>query len=126
MKNDRKFLRCEICGNTVGMIEDSGANIVCCGQDMTLLSPNTVDAAQEKHIPVAKWEDGKLVVTVGSTAHPMTEEHHIAWIAIAHGKLTQRASLDHTGAPSVTFLMDKSPVTIYAYCNLHGLWMAEA
>jgi superoxide reductase len=34
--------------------------------------------------------------------------------------------LDVTGAPEVTFaLADETPVAVYAYCNLHGLWKAE-
>ena len=46
MDNKRKFLRCEICGNLVGMIEDRGPTVVCCGQPMTELKANTADAAQ--------------------------------------------------------------------------------
>lgn len=125
MKNQRKFLRCDHCGNLVGMIEDSGVPIICCGQPMTELTANTTDAAQEKHVPAAVREGNILKVTVGSVAHPMLVEHHIAWIAVAQGEKTQRKILDKTGSPSAEFCVDDGPVTVYAYCNLHGLWAAE-
>lgn len=126
MHNKRQFLRCEHCGNIVGVIWDSGVKMVCCGQEMTELAPNTVDAAQEKHVPALTREGTKLTVKVGSVAHPMTKEHHIAWIALAQGASTQRMTLDFTGEPCAQFcLAEDGPVTVYAYCNLHGLWMAE-
>jgi superoxide reductase len=126
MKNDRMFMKCDICGNIIGVIEDSGVTPECCGQEMTLLTPNTVDAAQEKHVPVAVREGDKLTVQVGSVVHPMTPEHHISWIAIAQGRRTQRAALDVTGKPEAVFCVDASePITMYEYCNLHGLWAAD-
>ena len=126
MKNERMFLKCGICGNIVGMVHDAGVTPVCCGKPMTLLKPNTVDAAQEKHIPVGEIDGNKLTVTVGSLTHPMSEEHHIAWIAIAQDSHTQRIALDHTGEPKAIFLIDPAkPVTIFEYCNLHGLWATD-
>ena len=43
----------------------------------TALEANTTDAAQEKHVPVVACEnDGRLIhVTVGSTEHPMQDDH---------------------------------------------------
>jgi superoxide reductase len=92
---------------------------------MSKLTPNTTDAAAEKHLPVAAREGGKLTVTVGSVPHPMTEEHHISWIAAADGNKTQRTALSGTLAPAAEFCVDEAPVTVYAYCNLHGLWEAQ-
>lgn len=127
MDNKRKFLRCEICGNLVGMIEDRGPTVVCCGQPMTELKANTADAAQEKHVPACVREGDVLTVSVGSVPHPMIPEHYIGWIAAAQGAVTQRVTLDHTGEPKATFrLTDDGPVNVYAWCNLHGLWVAEA
>ena len=39
----------------------------------------------------------------------------------------QRKALTAGSAPVVTFALtgDDKPVAVYAYCNLHGLWMAE-
>ena len=125
MKNERKFYRCAHCGNIVSFVEDSGVSIICCGEPMGELLPNTTDAAQEKHVPVAVREGNKIKVTVGSTPHPMTAEHHIAWIAAAQDGLTSRAALDPEGAPEAEFCVGEGPVTVYEYCNLHGLWAAE-
>lgn len=125
MKNERKFYRCSVCGNIVGLIENGGGTLVCCGQEMGQLGPNSVDAAQEKHVPVAKRQNGILAVEVGSMPHPMTKEHHIAWIAVAQGDTTHRVTLDETGRPSAEFCVGEGPLFVYAYCNLHGLWVAE-
>jgi len=125
MGNERNFFKCSICGNIVGLIENGGGQLVCCGKPMDALVPNTVDAALEKHVPVAVFEDGKLKVTVGSVPHPMTAEHHIAWILVAKGDLTERMTLDPTGSPTAEFCVGEGPVTVYEYCNIHGLWKAD-
>ena len=125
MKFERKFFRCAVCGNIVGLIEDGGGVLICCGQNMNKLIPNTTDGAFEKHIPVGTFENGRLLVTVGSAPHPMIEAHHIMWIAVAAGNTTMRISLNPDEAPSAEFFIKKQPATIYAYCNLHGLWRAE-
>ena len=125
MKNQRKFFKCEHCGNLVGMINDSGVSIVCCGEKMKELVANTTDAALEKHVPAIEKQANKLIVTVGSTLHPMSEEHHISWIAVANGKKTHRIELDHEGTPKAEFCVEDGETTVYAYCNLHGLWSSD-
>ncbi len=126
MKVERKFYRCNHCGNIIGVIEDSGAPISCCGDVMEELKPNTVDAAQEKHVPAFVKEGNKLIVTVGSVPHPMTEEHHISWIAVAQGNRTTRVKLvPPNEAKAEFYLDDDGDVTIYEYCNLHGLWAVD-
>jgi len=125
MKNQRAFYRCSHCGNLVGFVEDSGVPIICCGEPMTELKPNTVDAAKEKHVPALARENGKLKVTVGSVPHPMTAEHHIDWIAVAQGDRTTRVHLPVPGAPEAEFCINGDSATVYAYCNLHGLWAAD-
>ena len=127
MVNNRMFLKCNICGNVIGMIHDSGVTPVCCNEQMSLLTVNTTDAAHEKHVPVATRNGNALTVTVGEVDHPMIEAHYIMWIAVAGKNRTQRVALLPTSAPSATFLLDEDgPVTVYAYCNLHGLWASEA
>ena len=125
MKNERSFLKCEICGNMVGVIENSGVHIICCGQEMTALTPNTVDASREKHVPVTSLDGNKLTVTIGAEPHPMTEAHHISWISVAQDSLTQRHTLKPTDVASCEFIIHNGPATVYAYCNLHGLWAIE-
>ncbi len=124
--NENRFYICEHCGNIVGLVHDGGVPLMCCGQKMKQLVPGTVDAAKEKHIPVVSIEGDKLTVNVGSVAHPMSSEHHIGWVYVQTDKGGQRKCLKVDGEPVVTFaLCDEKPVAVYAYCNLHGLWMTE-
>ena len=123
---DNKFYICEKCGNIVGIINNSGVPMMCCGQKMTKLEAGVVEASHEKHIPVVAVEGNTVRVNVGSVTHPMSEEHHIAWVYLQTNRGGQRKCLDVNGAPEVVFaLADETPVAVYAYCNLHGLWKAE-
>ena len=123
---DNKFYICEKCGNIVGMIHNGGVPMMCCGQKMAKLEAGVVEASHEKHIPVVTVEGNTVRVNVGSVTHPMSEEHHIAWIYLQTNRGGQRKCLDVTGAPEVTFaLADETPVAVYAYCNLHGLWKTD-
>jgi superoxide reductase len=123
---EAKFYVCETCGNLVGMINESGVNMVCCGKKMTEIVPGTVEASKEKHIPVATVEGNTVKVNVGSVDHPMTEEHLIEWVYLQTCRGGQRKCLKAGDAPTVTFaLCDEKPVAVYAYCNLHGLWKVE-
>ena len=125
MKN-AKFYICPICGNLVEMVADAGIKPFCCGKKMDLLEPNTVEASGEKHIPVVRVEGDKVVVDVGSVAHTMVEEHFIQWIQLVTDNGSQRQVLTPGQAPQVTFLLGQAkPLAVYAYCNLHGLWMTE-
>ena len=123
---DNKFYICEKCGNIVGMIHNGGVPMMCCGQKMTKLEAGVVEASHEKHIPVVVVEGNTVRVNVGSVTHPMSEEHHIAWVYLQTNRGGQRKCLDVTGAPEVIFaLADETPVAVYAYCNLHGLWKTD-
>lgn len=121
-----KFYICPHCGNIVEKVKDSGVPVVCCGQKMQELVPNTVEASGEKHIPVVKYENGVVTVNVGSVEHPMADVHYIEWIYLETEKGGQRKNLNPREAPAVSFQVgDDKPVAVYAYCNLHGLWMTE-
>ena len=121
-----KFYICRHCGNLVGMIHDAGVPLVCCGEKMEALVPNTVEASGEKHIPAVHVSDGKVEVNVGSIDHPMEEAHWIEWVQLVTDKGSQRRNFTPGEAPNVTFLLgNEKPVAVYAYCNLHGLWKTE-
>ena len=121
-----KFYVCEHCGNKITFVESKGVPVMCCGQKMTELVPNTVDAAQEKHVPVVEQDGDKVVVKVGSVEHPMVEEHLIQWVAVETEKGSQIKYLKAGEAPNLSFsLGDDKAVAVYAYCNLHGLWKTE-
>lgn len=118
-----KFYICRHCGNIIGMIESSGVPVVCCGEKMEQLIPNTTEAAGEKHVPVVTVEGNTVSVKVGSVEHPMTDDHYIQWIYLETEKGGQRKNLKPGETPAAKFVLeDDEPVGVYAYCNLHGLW----
>jgi len=127
MKKAVAFYVCEVCGNLVGLIRDGGGELVCCNEPMKKLEANTTDAAQEKHVPVAVRENGKIVVTVGSVAHPMTEAHYIEWIAVVSDEGTERIALQPGDEPKAVFTLapGDEAIAVYEWCNLHGLWKAD-
>ena len=120
------FLVCEHCKNIVQMIDDKKVPVQCCGQKMVELVPNVVEASGEKHLPVPVVEEGVVKVSVGSVEHPMVPEHLIEWVYLEMENGGQIKYLRAEEAPEVKFFIgDEKPVAVYAYCNLHGLWMAE-
>lgn len=126
MTNQRFFI-CKHCGNIIAYAKSSGVPVMCCGEKMQELVPNTVDAAKEKHVPEVKVEGNIVRVTVGSVLHPMGEAHRIEWVSIETEQGNQRKELKTDSAPEAQFALiagDKV-VAAYAYCNLHGLWKKE-
>ena len=123
---DQRFFICEHCGNIVAMVKDKGVPVMCCGQKMTEIVPNTTDAAGEKHIPVYEVRGNMVYVTVGSVEHPMLEEHFIEWVSIQTKCGNQRKALVPGEAPKACFALCEGDEVeaVYAYCNLHGLWKA--
>ena len=124
----KRLFKCEHCGNIIEMVEDKGVPVMCCGQKMTELVPNTTDAATEKHVPVIEVSGNEVAVKVGSVEHPMLAEHHIAFIILETNLGTQKKVLDVAGKPEAKFVLaeDEKVVAAYEYCNLHGFWKAEA
>lgn len=121
-----RFFVCEECGSLVAKVNDAKPTPVCCGQPMKELKANTVDAAKEKHVPVIEREGNKVHVEVGSTLHPMEEDHWIEIIALVQGDKVQIQTLKPGDEPKADFLAEEGPVTAYEFCNKHGLWKAEA
>jgi len=126
MCGEQKFYICKHCGNLAGMIHSSGVVMVCCGEEMTEIIPNTVDAAKEKHVPVVTVTDNVVQVEIGSVPHPMLEEHYIQWVYLLTSEGGQRKCLSPGEAPVVTFTIgEEKPIAAYEYCNIHGLWKTE-
>lgn len=122
MTKKNEVYKCPLCGNIVQVLHTGAGELVCCGQPMELMTENTVDAAQEKHIPVLEKTDNGYKVTVGSVAHPMEEKHWIEWIELVTDTAVYRADLKPGDAPEAVFCTATDAVTARAYCNLHGLW----
>ena len=123
---EARFFKCDTCGNLVGVINDSGVPMMCCGKPMTELVPNTSDGAGEKHVPVVTVNGNKVTVKVGEVAHPMLDVHYIQWVYLQTTVGGHRKELKPGQEPVVEFLLEnEEAVAAYEYCNLHGLWKAE-
>ncbi len=118
------FKKCMKCGALVQVFEDchcDNCGIQCCGEQMTTLVPNSVDAAAEKHVPSFDILEDKIYATVN---HVMDEDHYIEWIAFVSDHKTIIKYL-RPGKEAKAHCKYKPGMAIYAYCNKHGLWKKE-
>lgn len=122
----QRFYICRHCGNIIAFVKNTGVPVMCCGQKMEEIVPGSVDASQEKHVPVYTVENNTVSVKIGSVPHPMTEEHYIEWVSLQTRLGNQRKELRPGDKPEVCFSVcsDDEVQAVYAYCNLHGLWKA--
>jgi len=126
MGTNQRFFKCDLCGNLTGFILNKGVPLSCCGQNMTELVPNTAEAATEKHLPSVNVAVNEIEVQVGSVPHPMDEGHHITFVYVETEDGGQRKCLKVGEDPKCTFsFFNDKPVSVFAYCNLHGLWKTE-
>lgn len=124
MGKEYKLKKCKKCGAIVSVLEDchcENCEISCCGEPMSEVKANSVDASFEKHVPTYERKDGKLVVKVN---HVMEEEHFIEWICLCTDEKEERILLTPMKEAIVTF-DDVENGILYAYCNKHGLWKEE-
>ena len=120
-----KFYKCNHCGNVIVKVVDAGVPVVCCGEKMVELVPNTVDASGEKHLPVVTVLDNNSIkVEVGSVHHPMLPEHHISFVYVETEIGGIQVNLKDK-PETVVYLGEEKAVAVYEYCNLHGLWKTE-
>lgn len=119
-----KFVRCKETKNVFELVYVAGEEKL---DGFQLLNANSTDAANEKHVPVVTVDGKNVHVVVGSTKHPMTEEHYIPFIVLQTDKRVLRADLKPNMEPEADFVLadDEKVVRAYEYCNLHGLWKAE-
>ena len=90
------------------------------------LTANTTDGAHEKHVPVIEQNGNTVIVKVGSVEHPSLSEHYIEWILLETEQGFQTHYLKPGMKPEATFQTNEKVKAAYEYCNLHGLWKAEA
>ena len=114
------FYKCAKCGNVVTSL-NKNSSLKCCDNLMEELKPGSMEAALEKHIPVVRKTDKENNVVVGEVFHPMSEEHYIEFIAQEAGNEVIIVKLKPNDEPKASFPYREN-TTIYAYCNLHGLW----
>ena len=124
----QKFYICKKCKTMVALVKKGHCIPSCCGDEMTEIIPGEVEASKEKHIPVIDIKGDLVTITVGAVDHPMIPEHFIEWISIETNLGNQRKTLEPNEAPVRTFklLEGEKLISAYAYCNLHGLWKANA
>lgn len=121
----REVFKCDICGNVVELLQAGAPALVCCGEDMEKLEAQTEDSSVEKHVPVVKENETGIEVVVGSTLHPMGDDHSIRFIEVLTEDKVLRAELKSGEEPKAAFKVDKSEVIeVREFCNLHGLWKA--
>lgn len=121
------FYRCEICGNLVCMVKNSGVVPVCCGTKMSAVEIHTQDGPSEKHVPFVLREGNRVQVKVGEMPHPMTEEHHIEWIVLVTSYGSHCCKVRSCeNAFAVFYLCEYEELqAVYAFCNVHGLWKKQ-
>ena len=125
MKN-LELYRCRVCKLQLEVVAPCACDSapVCCGEAMQLQTPNTTDAAKEKHVPVVTAADEGILVKVGSVEHPMTAEHFIEWIELFSGNHSCRVYLTPSDAPEAFFAIPYSEkLQARISCNLHGVWL---
>ncbi len=127
VKNKNEIYKCEVCGNIIEVLSVGGGELVCCQKPMSHIRENSIDAGKEKHIPIVKIENDKMLVTVGEIKHPMSDEHYIQWIEVILGEKIYRKNLKPNENPNTTFeiLNHSKEIIVRAYCNIHGLWISK-
>lgn len=123
-----KLLISEDKKDIVEVISTNGCEICCDNKPMKELVANSTNAAQEKHVPQFQINGNIVKVDVGSVKHPMEEAHSIVWVHIVTNQGTQRKFLKANTDPVIEFALcpDEQLQEVYAYCDLHGLWMTKA
>ena len=121
-----EFYVCKDCDFEVQVIRKGSHDHKCFSDELTELKPNSKEAATEKHIPEVTVDGDKITVVVGSVVHPMTEEHNIEGVYVETEKGGQMKHFKSTDEPKAVFsVIDDKALRVYAYCNLHGLWVKE-
>ena len=128
MTNKLELFRCSICGNLVEVVLPGAGELVCCGEAMEKLTPKTNEMSFEKHVPVIEMKDGEVAIRVGSTPHPMEEDHYIQFVEAIAGdnRYLKRKYFKPGEEPVMKFKCEcKEGVGSREYCNMHGLWASS-
>ena len=124
MKNELVIKKCKSCGAMVKVLKDctcENCGIKCCGEEMEILVPNSVEASLEKHIPTYEKVEDEIFVKVN---HPMEKEHYIEWVALVKDNKEYTVNLYPEQNAECRFKYIPGS-TIYVYCNKHGLWKKD-
>jgi superoxide reductase len=117
-----QIFKCNVCGNIAEVVHSGAGELVCCGQPMELQQEKTEEEGIEKHKPVVERTETGVIVTIGSTPHPMESEHYIEWAEVITEHRSYRKHLKPGQEPQAQFSLQAKNITVRAYCNVHGLW----
>ena len=121
MKKELVIKKCLKCGALIEIINDCNCEecgIMCCGEKMMEIKPNTIDASFEKHVPTYEKVEDEILVKVN---HVMEKEHYIEWIAMVTDTSVYKVKLCPEQNAECRFKYIPNS-KLYAYCNKHGLW----
>lgn len=122
MTKMHEIYKCEACGNIVEVLHIGEGELVCCGAPMKVFEEKTADKSTEKHVPVIEKTANGYKVTVGTTLHPMIDNHYIEWIELVADGTSYKKFLKPGDAPTAEFCVTATKVNAREYCNIHGLW----
>ena len=108
-----KYYVCPVCG-AITMTTGQSA-VSCCGRSLEALAPRKAAGADQ--LTVERVED-EWYITSG---HPMTKEHHIAFLAFAAGDRVQLIRQYPEWDLSVR-IPARGHGTLLWYCTQHGLF----
>jgi superoxide reductase len=107
---------------------DENIEIAINGAPAQELAVGVTDGATEKHVPAVSKEGDLLKVVVGDVKHPMLDAHYITNIFVEYPDGTvESAALKPGEEPEAIFNVagKEGTVSVYEYCNLHGLWKKD-
>ncbi|MBN2535356.1 MAG: hypothetical protein JXB88_20935 [Spirochaetales bacterium] len=138
-----KLFVCNVCGHIeFNHIPEKcpvcGASKVNFRENPDAIIPSEKEG-KEKHVPVitvtaacGMIDDCRDIhIKIGSTTHPMQQDHWIVWIDIyVNNNYTSRYTmLPDSMQPAVSIHVKKSvtgKLTVVHFCNKHGRWIANA
>ena len=124
MNNELKIKRCLKCGSVIKVIKDCNCKdcgIICCHEQMKVITTNSTEAAVEKHVPIYEIENDKLKVVVN---HIMDEDHFIEWVCLKT-KNKENYVYFKSNEEAITIFENVDDGILYSYCNKHGLWSTK-
>lgn len=115
--------KCNVCGNVVQTLINGNGELVCCGQNMKLLSPKSDNnELGEKHEVNVFYEDNRRFAVVKN--HPMTEEHYIQFIEAIDNDRNEihLKFFKPTEIPEFEITNYSENLVLQELCNIHELW----
>lgn len=127
MTKKLELYKCGVCGNIVQVLVSGMGDVVCCGENMKLLTPKTLeeDEIMEKHSPKIEIHEDETVVTLRN--HPMTEEHHVMFMEnISENQDEVKIKFFEPSQDAIltSDIKDKNQSAL-EYCNIHGLFESK-